>query len=137
MSVLTSGPVIFLLILPTLALAAETGSSPLGLNPLGGNRLMQMMLGLTLVLAAIAGIAWLMRRYTSLRGGESTIKLIGVLPLGTRERMVLVELGKIRVLVGITPGRLQTLHVFNAPTPNEPVTPITAPQSTPQRECDE
>ncbi|MDX1655207.1 MAG: flagellar biosynthetic protein FliO, partial [Candidatus Competibacteraceae bacterium] len=75
--------------------------------------LLQMVLGLVLVLGFILGAAWLVRRFTPLRGGDGAIRLRGGLSLGTRERLVLVEVEGVRLLVGVSPGRLQTLHIFD------------------------
>jgi flagellar protein FliO/FliZ len=95
---------------PMLGLAAE----PLGYSqtPLGGN-LTQMFLGLGLILALIAGAAWLLRRFTPFQGAQGAIKVLGGLTLGTRERLVLVQVGEVQLLLGITPGGMQTLYVLN------------------------
>ena len=105
------------------ACAAAGESSPLGLNAWAGGGLAQMILGLIVILAVIAGAAWLMRRCAPLRSGEGAIRVIGGIALGTRERMVLVEVNGERVLVGIAPGRLQTLHVFKGLAPSGPAAP--------------
>ncbi|MDX1656357.1 MAG: flagellar biosynthetic protein FliO, partial [Candidatus Competibacteraceae bacterium] len=76
-------------------------------SPLAGGGLLQMVLGLVLVLGFILGAAWLVRRFTPLRGGDGAIRLRGGLSLGTRERLVLVEVEGVRLLVGVSPGRLQ------------------------------
>jgi flagellar protein FliO/FliZ len=100
-----------LLPLPALAVEADSARS---LQPLTGGGVMQMLLGLTVVLVLIIGTAWLLRRYAPLRAGAGTIKVVGAVALSTRERMVLVQVDEVRLLVGIAPGRIQTLHVFAA-----------------------
>ncbi len=42
--------------------------------------------------------------------------------MGPRERVVLVQVGKQQLLLGVAPGRIQTLHVLD-----EPVTDATSP----------
>lgn len=117
----TVGYAITLSVMPTMVCAAETASISPGFNAVaGGGGLTQMVFGLLVILALIAGVAWLMRRYMPLRGGEGAIKVVGGLALGSRERMVLVEVGGVRVLVGVAPGRLQTLHVFNTSEADPP-----------------
>jgi flagellar protein FliO/FliZ len=114
---------------PTLALAAEGGPFQPGFTTAVTNNLEQMIVGLIIILAMIAGAAWLLRRYYPMRSSEGAIKVIGGLVLGTRERMVLVEVDGVRVLVGVAPGRLQTLHVFNLPAVDQSLT-ATAPETT-------
>ncbi len=89
---------------------------PMGLSGAG---VAQMLLGLVLVLGLILGAAWLLRRLAPQRGmGGEVIRLRGGLALGARERLVLVEVDKVRLLVGVAPGRVQTLYVF---PPRKPV----------------
>jgi flagellar protein FliO/FliZ len=105
--------IILLALLPLAALAAEPQPRP-SFVPLAGGGLTQMLLGLGAVLALIGGGVWLLRRYPTLRGGEGAIKVIGGLPLSARERLLLVEVEGTRLLLGVAPGRVQTLHVFAA-----------------------
>jgi flagellar protein FliO/FliZ len=73
-----------------------------------------MLLGLVVVLGLIAAAVWLLRRYTPLQRGDGTLKIVGGLALGTRERLVLVETGGVRLLLGVMPGKVERLHVFDA-----------------------
>jgi flagellar protein FliO/FliZ len=93
------------------ALPARTMSEPLG----AGN-LLQLTFGLLVVLAAIVGSAWLLRRYGRLQSGvDGALRVIGGLSMGPRERVVLVQVGKQQLLLGVAPGRIQTLHVLEEP----------------------
>ncbi len=93
------------------ALPAKTVSEPLGV---GG--LLQLSLGLLVVLAAIVGSGWLLRRYGRLQSGvDGALRIIGGLSMGPRERVVLVQVGKRQLLLGVAPGRIQTLHVLDEP----------------------
>jgi flagellar protein FliO/FliZ len=116
---------IALLALPGLARAVGTDpgrvESALPAVP-GGGMLAQLTLGLVIVLALAVGLSWLLRRYALPRGGA--IRVLGGLPLGSRERLLLVEVDEARLLLGITPSQIQTLHVF-APAPALPAS--TAP----------
>lgn len=72
----------------------------------------QMLLGLVVVLGVMAGAVWLLRRYTPLQRGDGALKIVGGLALGNRERLVLVETGGVRLLLGVMPGQVKKLHVF-------------------------
>lgn len=76
----------------------------------------QVMMGLVLVLGLIFAIAWLMRRFGqgTLMGGQH-MKVVSSLPLGPREKLLLVDVGGEQLLLGVTPGRINCLHSFNTP----------------------
>jgi flagellar protein FliO/FliZ len=111
-----------LLAIPALAQAAdEAGRGEAVASTLpGGGMLAQLTLGLMVVLALAVGLSWLLRRYALPRDG--LIRVAGGLPLGHRERLLLVEVDNTRLLLGITPTQIQTLHVF-APATAETPTP--------------
>lgn len=112
---------LFLLASPGLALAAS--GEPARIEPAlpGGGLLAQLSLGLAAVLVLAIGLMWLLRRFAQPRNG--IIQVLGGLPLGTRERLLLVEVDQVRLLLGITPNRIQALYVF-ASVPAEPAIPL-------------
>lgn len=76
----------------------------------------QMIFGLVFVVFVIFALAWLVRRMGRLQsviGGS--MKLLGGLSLGQRERAVLVQVGETQMLLGVAPGSVRTLHVFDEP----------------------
>ncbi len=78
--------------------------------------LVQVVLGLLVILLLIGGTAWLLRRFTPLQSSaQGNMKVLGGLPLGPRERVVLIQVGEKQLLVGVAPGRVQTLHVLEQP----------------------
>ncbi|MBL8258795.1 MAG: flagellar biosynthetic protein FliO [Candidatus Competibacteraceae bacterium] len=80
----------------------------------GGAMLAQLTLGLVAVLALAVGLSWLLRRYALPRDG--LIRVVGGLPLSGRERLLLIEVDRTRLLLGVTATRIQTLHVFGPET---------------------
>lgn len=78
--------------------------------------LTQVTLSLLLVLAAVFAAAWVVRR---LRGvgkfGANAIEIIADAPLGTKERAVLIQIGKQQLLLGVAPGQVTTLYVLDEP----------------------
>ncbi|MEO7806684.1 MAG: flagellar biosynthetic protein FliO, partial [Steroidobacteraceae bacterium] len=73
----------------------------------------QVTLALLLVLGAVFGVAWLIRRLRSLTlGGTQTIEVVAQVGLGARERAVLVKVAGEHVLLGVSPGRVTALHVL-------------------------
>lgn len=73
--------------------------------------LAQVTLSLLLVLAAVFGAAWLLRRVRGLQRTRSSegLAVVAEVAVGPRERVVLVEIGGERVLVGVAPGSVRAL----------------------------
>jgi flagellar protein FliO/FliZ len=95
-------------LLPATALAAPESSGLTGL--------VQVISGLAIVLAAIAAVAWLLRRIGPL--GQSAghlIKVVATLPVSTKERLVLIEIQGEWLLLGVAPGRVSMLHRLDKP----------------------
>lgn len=82
----------------------------------GVDQALKTMLGLALVVVLIVVLAWIARRFAGARAGAiEGMRVVGAVPIGTRERIVLVDLGETQLVLGVAPGRVQTLHV--RPTP--------------------
>ena len=101
------------------AALAQNGSertSNLPADPLTAGTLTQLILGMVLVLGLIALSAWILRRFNRFQSAASgQLKVVGGLSMGARERVVLVQLGEQQLLLGVAPGRVQTLHVLDEP----------------------
>ena len=114
----------------TLGLATVVWSCALGAqpslpgdSPLGVHRVLDVGLALGVVLAVLALGAWLVRRALRIRPGQhGELQLLGGLSLGARERLVLVQVGGRRVLLGVCPGRIQAVAV----EPNPPASLVFA-----------
>lgn len=95
----------------------------------GAGSLLQVTFSLALVLAAVFAAAWLVRR---LRGfgkfGVNVIQVVADAPLGTKERAVLVQVGEQQLLLGVTPGQVNLLHVL--------AQPVSPPDRDPGTEAD-
>ena len=112
-------PAFMLALLSLNSEAAQTSAlppPPLVASPVSSSGVLQVLLGLALVLAAIAGTAWLLKRFVpgqSAAGG--VLKLVGGLMVGPKERLVLVEIGETWLLLGVAAGQVNTLHSMPKP----------------------
>jgi flagellar protein FliO/FliZ len=107
--------------------APQTTGTP---HPTGVSGLGEVAFALILVLAAIFVIAWLVRRMrlaTSRVG--SAIDVLASVPLGQKERAVLLKVGSTQILLGVAPGQVSTLHVLSEPI--ELTKPPSAPPGDP------
>ena len=74
---------------------------------------LQAVAGLAVVLAAIAGSAWLMRRVVRVHASSgSPLTLRATLPVGPRERVMVLEIENTWIVVGVAPGRVSPLHAL-------------------------
>lgn len=97
----------------TSAAADQGAVTRLTDSPLAGGALLETAVGLLLILVLIIGLGWLARRYGKLpTAGKGMVRILGGVSLGPRERAVVLQVGEARVLVGVAPGRVQTLHVL-------------------------
>lgn len=82
-------------------------------SPISGSGLLELAAGLMLVIAMILLMAWLYRRVgQGALGLGSVIRIVSAVSLGNRDRIALVEIGDKFILLGISPGRINSLHVF-------------------------
>lgn len=97
------------------AVAAEEPPTP-RLSPIVMSDALQVALGLILVLVAIATTAWLVRRvFRFAPGVQGQVKVLSGVPMGPRERVVLLQVGETQLLIGVTPSQIHTLHVLDTP----------------------
>lgn len=91
--------------LPTTALAADAPPAPLG-----AGSLLQVLVGLGVVLALLLGGAVFVRRLGRIPGlSNQAIRTIAAASVGTRERVVLLEVSDQWVLIGVAPGQVRPL----------------------------
>jgi len=103
-----------------LAEAAQGGWPIAGGAGMNAAYLAQMLVGLVLVVAAILVLAFFMRRVGGMQSRlGSEFRVLGGISLGSRERMLLVQVGGKQLVVGVAPGRVQTLHVLDEPIRTE------------------
>lgn len=93
--------------------AAGLGASH---DPLAMTSLWQLTLGMLVVLGLIMALAWLLKRSGRFQAGAGGgLRILGGLSMGSRERVVLIQAGDTQLLLGVAPGRVQTLHVLDKP----------------------
>lgn len=92
------------LLLSQPLLAADSGvTSPAA-------SLAKTMFGLIVVLAVMAAVAWLVKRVGPARqGGQSAVRIVGGVSVGTREKVVVVEVGGRWLVVGVAPGQVNAI----------------------------
>ena len=101
--------VFFLLTTGTLhhALAADKPT------PSAGGGILQVILVLVLVLGLMVGAAWLLKRFNAAgMKAQGGIKIIGGVPVGSRERIMVVEVADQWIVVGVTSNNITALSTM-------------------------
>lgn len=95
-----------LLLVPSWAFAAtDTVSS-----------MFTVLLSLVLILGGFIAVAWFARRYFPGMGAQGAVKVVGTTAVGTRERVVVVEMDGTWLLLGVGGGNVRLLHTQPKPT---------------------
>jgi len=110
------------LLLPALA-SAMTPAATAPVGPEVGAMALRVVLSLAGVVALALALAWMVRRLQLGVGhGQRRLRILESLPVGAKERVVLIALGDRQLLLGVAPGSVRTLQTLEAPIP-EP-TPV-------------
>ena len=89
-----------------------------------GTTIVQVAAALVVTLGLVFACAFLARRFGG--GGvrsSQVIKVLAAAPIGSRERILLLEVHGRQLLVGTTANMVTALHVFDAGTPSVVATP--------------
>lgn len=98
---------------PTATVVDHT-STPLGTLPSSPSATLPMLGALLLVVGLILVLGKLVKRVQGARAGQgAALSIKGGVQIGSKERVVWMQAGDTHLLLGVSPGRVQTLHVFD------------------------
>jgi len=73
--------------------------------------LMQLVSGMVIVLLSIVVLAWIAKRFNRMQSsGGGNLRIVEGISMGARERVVVVEVDGERLLLGVSPGRINMLY---------------------------
>ncbi|MFO7602901.1 MAG: flagellar biosynthetic protein FliO [Gammaproteobacteria bacterium] len=85
-------------------------------EPVSTGQYLQMVLGLLLVLGVIFALAWVIRRMGQFAApSNAQVRVLGGISIGQRERVVVIQIAETQLVIGVAPGQVNTLHVFDKP----------------------
>ncbi|MCH8551283.1 MAG: flagellar biosynthetic protein FliO [Natronospirillum sp.] len=128
-AVMVLGAVVLSICSSGLLIAEETGVSPRTTAPTGlsAGDMITVILGLLFVIGLIFALAWIVRRFNGSPAVNSrVIKVLAVTPLGAKEKLVLVAIGKQQLLLGVTAHQITQLTELD-----EPLDLTTHPEGSP------
>jgi flagellar protein FliO/FliZ len=97
------------------ALFLTSGSTYGAGDPVLSGDVLQIFLGLIVVVLLIGASAWFAQRFGRVHVVAGKLRVLGGMSVGARERVVLVQVGETQLVLGVSPGRVQTLHVLERP----------------------
>ncbi|MDX1505858.1 MAG: flagellar biosynthetic protein FliO [Spongiibacter sp.] len=113
----------WVLLLPWWASAEEVNTAGEGTAPaagtlplVGGSDVIGTFGSLVLIVIALLAMAWFMRRLRQVQGpSRAGVNVVAQIPVGMKERLLVVQVEGEKLLVGCTPGSMQTLHQWTSP----------------------
>lgn len=100
------------------ALSVAADAQPAAVPPTPVSSILQMFFGLGLVLLLIAGAAWVLKRFSNSQFGMSSdVKVVSAVAVGPKERVVLIDVGATRIVLGVAPGLVN--KIMEMPRPEE------------------
>ncbi len=99
------------LFIPGMAWSAASGTAAM---PSHTSHIVNVLLALGVVTLAIIALAWVVKRLGNTSFLQQPgMKVISSLPMGTREKIVLVEVENQKLLLGVTSHAISSLHTFD------------------------
>jgi flagellar protein FliO/FliZ len=106
------------LLSPLLSYAADMPQPISVISPM--STLFRMLFALGIVLVIIAGMVWLLRRISPGQTGQSGgLRVVSAVAVGPKERVVLVDVGETRLVLGVAPGHVVRLLEMERPDDSE------------------
>jgi flagellar protein FliO/FliZ len=98
----------FILLSTLLVSSTSWATESATISPSGS--MLKMIVGLIVVLAVLAFLTWILKRLMPGVGGQnSVIHIVGGVSLGSRERVVVLEVAGRWLVVGVAPGQINAI----------------------------
>lgn len=95
------------------ALIPDTAAPKQAIRTVSSTDIAAWGFGLIIVLGIFFVCVWGMRKLSGLAvSGTEKMRMLGGLTLGLREKVILLQVGKKQLILGVTPGRIETLLVL-------------------------
>lgn len=113
-------PLLALLTYPfsSLLMAAESDSAAIARtmpDPMSLSAVGQMLMGLLFVIGVILALSWAVKRARLLPGQKGSMQVVSVLPLGPKDKLVLVQAGESQLLLGVSSQQISLIKEFETP----------------------
>lgn len=100
------------------ATTPDTSPPEVGKHVMANMNPASMILSLFLVLGLIIVCAVILKRFNITQQGVSQLKVVSTLRLGTKERLIVVQVGEKQLLLGVTNQQISVLDTLAEPLTN-------------------
>ena len=99
------------------AFAAEVEREAKSFSVITAGSVLQLLLSLLVIVALILALAWYARKMQSFSLGQSSapLRVLAATAVGSKERVVLVQVGEEQLLLGVAPGQVSLLTKLDTP----------------------
>lgn len=102
----------FVLLKPSVSVGLTTDNATT-VKTIATGDMLNWSIGLVIVLCLFFLLAWLMKKLSGgTVAGSGQMQILGGLSLGMREKIVLLKVGNQQLVLGVSPGRVEKLHVL-------------------------
>jgi flagellar protein FliO/FliZ len=109
---------------------ADNADSPqVGKHVMANMNASSMILSLLMVLVLIFICALIMKRFNLVQQGVSQLKMVASLSLGSKERVVVVQVGEKQFMLGVTSQQINLIETLPEPLLTKPQGSIDLPKS--------
>lgn len=85
-------------------------------NGIQTDYIVQVLLSLMVVVGVIVLLSYLVRKLNlQSRAGTGAVRVLSVVPIGAKDKLLLVEVGDEQLLLGSSPGSVTKLHKLETP----------------------
>jgi len=107
------------LVVSTLVCLSYQSSAMAASGTSNSGGILKMVFGLAVVLAVMALISWGVKRFMpGVAGQQSAVRIVGGASVGSRERVVVLEIADRWIVVGVAPGQVNALANLEAGAEN-------------------
>jgi len=135
---ITSPFLVILFSLPVFSVNAAVQNSELNGNTiaraefgagLDAESLIQVFIALILVILVIFALSFVLKKFNMLPGGSSGfIKIIDGISLGSKDRLLLIQVGDEQILISASPGCVNKVHKLTASIESEIISAAENPE---------
>lgn len=99
------------------SVASTTSPKPELFDPLSSSYLLKLVFSLVIVLGLMFVVIWLLKRTGRFNGraGSYPLSVLAQMPVGTRERVLLIAVGDRQMLLGVSQGHIEPLGWVDPP----------------------
>lgn len=128
MKIVTNFALVLSFCFASFAIRAEETAVEVGKHANVNMDAASMLLSLLFVLGLILVSAWLLKKFNMVTKQNAAMKVVASLPLGAKERIMVVQVGEEQLLLGVSGQQVNLLKTLDEPLPTKGLNEVAIPQ---------